>query len=401
MLPWVHLYSNTQAKVSPCCISPWSNEKELGDLNRDQVMEVWNGTAMKKLRSKMLKDQKDSGCWQCYLNEENGLKSKRILSNMLYAHKFDWVQSTKNDGFSPDSKPIYWDIRISNFCNFKCRICGHHSSSKWYDDAKAMGTLSFPNRIHYSLKDLNKVLKQLEPIFPELEEIYFAGGEPLIMEEHFQMLNLLIEKGNTQVKLRYATNFSEFNFKGHDLFELWNKFEDVYIYASLDGSGKRGELQRSGQSWNRVLENRKRLLEECPKIKFLITPTISVFNLLHLPDFHREWVKLGLIEVDEMMPHVLKNPAIYDIRILPKRLKEKAKKKYSEHEEWLGSFEDQNLEKLEMVRNEFKSCITYLFSEDCSDQIPEFIATCQKLDELRNENTFEVFPELAELALIK
>lgn len=397
MLPWVHLYTNTQGKVTPCCISPWEEKNELGDVNTTKIEKIWNDKPIKSLRKNMLKDEKNEGCWQCYLNEENGLKSKRLLSNKLYSHKFDWVESTKNNGYAPDSKPIYWDIRISNLCNFKCRICGHHSSSKLYDEAKELGTLSFNERVHYSIKDLDDVLEQLEPNFSELEEVYFAGGEPLIMPEHYKILDLLKEKGKKDIKLRYATNFSHNTFKTQNIFELWNYFEDVYVYASLDGSGNRGEFQRKGQNWNEVLKNKALLAKISPHVKFLITPTISVFNIQHLPSFHQEWVELGLIEADDMMPHILKNPAIYDVRILPKEIKLEVEKEYLSHLEWLDTFKGKNLMKLEMVYQEFKSCIDYMWSEDRSELIPEFKENCNKLDKMRKESTISVFPELESL----
>ncbi|MBL4708552.1 MAG: twitch domain-containing radical SAM protein [Flavobacteriales bacterium] len=394
MLPWVHLYLNTQGKVTPCCISPWSEEIELGDINKKPLDSIWNDTPMKDLRKNMLRDRKNSGCWQCYLNEENGLKSKRLLSNQLYQHKFDWVKSTKNNGLSPDSKPIYWDIRISNLCNFKCRICGHHSSSKLYDEAKELGTLSFKDRVHYSINDLDDVLLQLEPHFSDLEEIYFAGGEPLIMPEHYRILNLLIKKGKKHIKLRYATNFSQYEFKGQSIFELWNQFEDVYVYASLDGSYERGEYQRKGQKWENVLENKKRLSEICPHVKFLITPTISVFNVQHLPSFHKEWVELGLIQADDMMPHVLKNPDIYDIRILPTEIKKQVESAYTDHLTWLKTFDGEGLLKLNMVKQEFESCIQYMWSEDRSELQEKFKENCDQLDQMRKETTLDIFPEL-------
>jgi hypothetical protein len=95
------------------------------------------------MRSNMIQDKKDKRCWQCYENDKVGIRSHRKIYNKQYIHKLDWVLNTLKNGMAPDSKPIYWDIRISNLCNFKCRICGHHSSSKWYDKA-----------IDYSIEDL-------------------------------------------------------------------------------------------------------------------------------------------------------------------------------------------------------------------------------------------------------
>ncbi|GAB5538263.1 MAG: hypothetical protein Salg2KO_03660 [Salibacteraceae bacterium] len=171
VLPWVHLYASTQGKVTPCCLAPWEEDLVLGDLNMQSHFEIWNGAPMKEIRSRMLHGIKDARCWQCHQNESVGLRSKRQTSNSLYAHRQDWVHETKDDGTVINAKPIYWDIRISNLCNFKCRICGHHSSSKWYEDAKALGETSFPEALHYSIADFDGFMHDMDQAFEEVEEI--------------------------------------------------------------------------------------------------------------------------------------------------------------------------------------------------------------------------------------
>ncbi len=425
MKPWVHLFVSQYGTVVPCCLAPWEKDQALGDINEQTVKEIWNGERMREFRQRMLKDEPDNRCWQCYENEKVGLRSSRNITNMLYADKMGWVLKTKDDGSSDESKPVYWDIRISNLCNFKCRICGHHSSSQWYEDARALGLLSHDIKLHRGPKDFERLMQQLEFVIPELEEIYFAGGEPLIMEEHYQILNMLIERKKTNnIKLRYATNFSQTVYKGMDVFTLWAQFEDVYVHASLDGSGMRGEMQRYGQSWEQVVANRQRMMEVCPNVDFSIASTISVFNIFHLPDFHREWTEKGLIAVDEFIPHILREPVEYSISIMPADLKHEAEEKLSRHIEWIIRYAKQyppkpvpqkHLEKLKnrlswlkaesvtghyklnMVISEFRNCITYMNSQDDSHLIPEFRKKCADLDRLRGENTKEVFPELAAL----
>ena len=424
MKPFVHLFVSHYGSVVPCCLTPWDKDQALGDINSESVQAIWNGERMREFRAKMLRDQADSRCKQCYESERNGQKSTRKMTNALYSHKMDWVKSTKKNGYSPDSKPIFWDIRVSNLCNFKCRICGHHSSSQWYNDAKALNLIAHDVKLHRGPKDFDLLLKQLEFVLPDLEEIYFAGGEPLILEEHFELINLLIEKGLTHIKLRYATNFSQLIFKGSDLFERWAKFNTVIVMASLDDSGKRGEYQRSGQNWQEVVENRKRMLEICPNIDFLITPTISIFNIFSIGDFHKECVETGLCELDQFMPHTLRGPKHLSINILPKALKQDARKKIEMHVEWILSYAKEHplkaptpyeLEqfgdisgkvniphetghlKLDMVINEFRSSLAYMDFSDCSDQLPAFLSETIALDELRNESFFDIAPEYLSL----
>ena len=421
--PWLHLFISHFGTVAPCCLAPWDDAQAFGNINEQSVEEIWNGKKMRDFRVRMLKDEPDSRCRQCYESESVGLHSSRITTNFLYADKLDWVLGTSGEGHVSDAKPVYWDIRFSNLCNFKCRICGHHSSSQWYEDAKALGLVSHDTKLHRGPRDFGKLLKQLEFVTPYLEEIYFAGGEPLIMEEHYFILNNLLRNGKKNVRLRYATNFSQTIYKQEDAFQLWKQFEDVFVYASLDGMGQRGELQRNGQSWAQAVENRRRMMEVCPETGFLVSSTMSIFNIFHLPDFHREWVESKLIGIEEFMPHLLKYPAEYSIRVLPEKLKAQVEDKMNSHIEWVIDFARKNTLKppstqvlsrikgrdlpksvsstnhpvLDYALNEFRSSITFMNSQDDSHLLSKFKEMCDALDKLRGENTREVFPELKEI----
>jgi radical SAM protein with 4Fe4S-binding SPASM domain len=248
MMPFIHLFVSHFGTVIPCCLTPWHEEQALGNVNEQSIEEIWNGAPMRAFRRKMLRDQQDERCSQCYTNEQVGLRSMRLIYNHLYEHKIDWALDTSRSGKVRSAKPIFWDIRFSNLCNFRCRICGHHSSSNWFEDAKAIGETAHETKVHRGVKDFEGVMKQLEAILPDLEEIFFAGGEPLIMEEHYQLLQLFIKHGKTDVQLRYNTNFSRLSYKGEAVFDLWKHFSNVQVNASLDGEQERGEYQRKGQS---------------------------------------------------------------------------------------------------------------------------------------------------------
>ena len=110
-----------------------------------------------------------------------------------------------------------------------------------------------------------------------VEEACWAGGEPIITEEHYKILDFWIEN-DIDVRLRYTTNFSNLYFKKKSILEYWNSFKDVRIAASLDAMGARGELIRAGTNWNRIEKNRISMIEECPDVYFEITPTVSIMN---------------------------------------------------------------------------------------------------------------------------
>lgn len=422
--PWVHLFVSQKGTVGPCCLTSWEEDKTFGNVNKQSIQEIWNGEEIKEFRKSMMQDKPDERCHQCYQNEKNGLRSKRKTVNFLYADHLSWVNETKRDGEAKNSKPIYWDIRISNLCNLRCRICGHHSSSSWYEDAKTMGNTSYESKIHKGPQNFEQVIEQLDFVMDELEEVYFAGGEPLLMPEHHQLIMKLVENKKFNVKLRYNTNFSQTNFKDTEFLEVWKLFDDVFIHASLDDSEERGMLQRKGLDWNQAIINRKRMLQSCPKVDFIITSTISVFNLFHITDFHRELVINKLIKIDEFIPHVLKSPLYYNITILPAELKTLACESIRKHIEWIIDYSKQNPPeqpkpehiakwganfdlmnipkvtghgKLDIQINEFNQCLVYMNSKDESNLIPDFIRVTDQLDTLRNESTPKIIPELRAL----
>jgi len=412
MKPWVHLHVAHFGEVPLCCNAAWGDEYAMGYIDKQSFDQIWNGQLMRDFRLKMLNDEPNFRCERCYEQEKVGLHSPRIAVNSSYANKLDWALGTDALGFAPQAKPITWDIRITNLCNLKCRMCGHHSSSHWYDDAKALGlekasqneAVWHDTKVTHSPKDFNLLMQQLDFVIPDLDEIYFAGGEPLLMDEHYAILHKLIERGKTDVRLYYNTNFSQTTYKGIDVFSLWLNFDRVEVFASLDDSGSRGELQRCGLSWRKVEENRQRMLQICPQVQFVISSTITVFNVQHISDFHRDWVERGFICINEFKPHVLMYPPQYSIRILPMKLKKRAEEKLNAHIEWMIRYAEQHPEalspkpaNLDSLIHEIRGCIKFMNSKDDSHLIPKFREITSRLDNLRSENTRAVFPELEEM----
>ena len=399
LMPWVHLHVSQLGTVTPCCQARWEEEFALGNINQQSLDEIWHGKRMNAFRKAMLQDQKMPHCERCYIKDKVGLMSLRQVTNQLYAHKLDWVKTTTAEGKTSKAKPIYWDIRFSNLCNFRCRICGPWSSSRWFDDAQKLGmNAEGAKRVTHGVESFDDLLAQLQPFVHELEEVYFAGGEPLIMEEHYRLLDFLEDHGRQDVFLRYSTNFSVMEYKGRSIFDIWKRFKNINVSASLDGSGKRGEFQRKEQDWQQVLDNRKRMMELCPHVEFIIAATISVFNVWHLSDFHREWYEAGLItDVKNIWPNILEQPEYYNIAILPPAMKQRIEQKYREHIVWLESIPSDDEFRKQYVIHEFKHCIEHIHAKDWSHRIPEFKEWCKKLDVLRGESTLDIFPELQEV----
>jgi hypothetical protein len=159
--------------------------------------------------------------------------------------------------------------------------------------------------------------EQLEPHLDYVEQIYFAGGEPLLMEEHYNILDELVRRGRFDVRLIYNTNFTHTDLKGKSVFEYWKQFNSVAVGASLDAMGPRAEYIRKGTDWAVVEQNRRDMMRICPKVDFYISPTLSIINAWSITDFHRDWVEKGLLKPQDLNVNILQDPAYLRIDIAP------------------------------------------------------------------------------------
>lgn len=401
MMPWVHLHVTQAGMVSPCCMARdnWNDQLALGNIREQTIEEIWNGPAIREFRKKLLRGEPDYRCTGCYESEALGAGSLRLGVNEWFSHKTPWAENTCEDGLSLDSKPIYWDVRFSNVCNLRCRICNPWASSRWHEDAKLLGnTLPHPiPKVIRCVEEFDDLMTQLMPFVGELEAVYFAGGEPLLMDDHYRMLDVFRRHGRTDVRLRYSSNLSTLRFKGQSVCGYWKEFSSVEVAASLDDSYERGELQRKDLQWQQVVENRKEMLRECPHVAFLLAPTISVLNVYHFPDLHREWTEQSLIDVAEISLNMLHSPAEYHVSILPPSMKREVEEKYERHIEWIMQSSTGQSVRRTAVAESFANVIKIMNSKDTSHLIPTFVEKCARLDELRHESTFDVLPELRQL----
>ena len=183
MIPWTHIHGFPTGEAYPCCLGEMQHP--IGNMRTNTLEEIWNGDAYKDMRQNMLNDNSCKECTRCYEQEEQGFFSMRNSSNKHFGHHIDKV----DQGVNPDFKLVYWDIRFSNQCNMKCRSCGPMFSSLWYDDhVKMHGKAPNHKRIEWAGKNKNDIWEQMIPHIDCIEQIYFAGGEPLIMQEHYNIL---------------------------------------------------------------------------------------------------------------------------------------------------------------------------------------------------------------------
>ena len=393
MYPWIHLHAYPTGEAYPCCMADM--KYPLGSTRKNTLKEIWNQEPMREVRQSMLNGSEVSACSRCYEQEASGFFSGRKSANKHHGHHIDRVDETAEDGSFEQFEMTYWDIRFSNLCNLKCRSCGHIFSSQWYQDQAKIAGPEWKDRntvLNYAGRTETDIWSQLEPHLDYVEQIYFAGGEPLLMIEHYNILEELIRRGRTDVRLIYNTNFTHTDLKGRSVFEYWKQFKSVAVGASLDASGARGEYIRKGTDWAVVEQNRREMIKICPAVDFYISPTLSIMNAWHLPDFHRDWVAKGLIRAQDLNVNILQDPPHYRIDIAPAAYKGLLMARYREHIEWLRSQDS-----LQRATQGFESAVTFMTATDNTHLIDTFWRKTHQLDNIRKENILDIIPELTAL----
>jgi hypothetical protein len=280
-------------------------------------------------------------------------------------------------------------------CNLKCRSCGHIFSSQWYQDQAKLAGPDWASKnkvLNIAGRHKTDMWEQLQPHLDYVEQIYFAGGEPLIMEEHYLILEELERRGRFDVRLIYNTNFTDVKLKDRLVFDYWKKFDSVSVGASLDDMGPRAEYIRKGTTWYEVEANRIAMMKICPRVDFYISPTLSIMNALHLPEFHRNWVDRGLIRAQDLNVNILQDPTYYRIDIATPEYKQRIQETFEQHIEWLRP-QDQ----LNRATVGFESAIKFMNATDNQQLLGKFWHKTTELDAIRNENILDVIPELAAL----
>lgn len=386
VLPFTHLATHPNGNVSLCCVSDHVNcashaktDGKLLSLNTSTVDEVFNSDYFKKTRLQMLDNKEPYACRRCYEEERNGIQSKRQTENLNYLESSsDIIAKTQDDGtLIPEFKFI--ELRLGNVCNLKCRTCNPVSSSKWVVEYKKLNEdLTFVTDyskieagVWYEDEDF---WQELSKYSSRLETVYINGGEPTLVEKHFNFLTRLIEMGlNHQVTLWYNINLTLLPEK---LLKLWEKFDKVQLSLSIDDLHQRNDYIRSGSNWNTTMFNLEKL-RNIPKLNISICQTVSIYNVFYMDEFYEYFKDIELhlnwcYDPDFLQPWILPQ-SVKDIII------EKIQK--SNHID-------------QYTRNNIIETMKKPSDEVLLDRFKTYN---ERLDSYRSSKFSEIFPELAEI----
>jgi hypothetical protein len=248
--------------------------KGTGEYNPLTLDQHWNSDHMRSVRRRMIAGETLPECEVCN-NKLLNTDVYRTYFWHLFGHKYNDAMSATDATGATTMKPVSWDYRFSNLCNFKCRMCGDMLSSAWETEQKQNDMVNWADpKNNWQRPEVRTAItqfqdEQIEAEFAQaveegrIEEVYWAGGEPLMYEQHWRYMRRIIELGNGKnVYARYNTNLSRINYKGIDLFsDILDHVRDYQICASLDGTGVIGEYIRTGLDYNQWLNNYRRAIE--------------------------------------------------------------------------------------------------------------------------------------------
>jgi MoaA/NifB/PqqE/SkfB family radical SAM enzyme len=453
ILPWIHLSTRPDGSMRVCCTANASsvgatNDKKHGgmvgvlktdegrpsNLNVSDFQSSWNSTYMKNVRKQMLAGEQPPSCLKCFKEEEAGHKSKRMWETAYWSSRVNvdqLIEETNEDGSVPP-KLHYIDLRFGTKCQLACVMCSPHDSSGWVKEWQSL----YPTLENETLKEnfqwnnkgringssynwhkQNPVFwQQFYEQIPHMQQLYFAGGESLIIEEHYEILEEVIRQGHAKnLELRYNSNGVEWR---KDLLDLWKEFKIVRFHYSVDSFGPMNEYIRWPSKWERtnevfhILDN-----ETSNNVEITVACAVQALNVYYLPDFLKWKLQQGFKKIN-MWPlgagginyHFVYHPPHLNVKVLPKWFKEKCRQHYEEFYPWW----EENWElgvpswhKGKVTKEQWKAAgygldrlegmLKFMESEDWSVRLPEMKDYIEKLDVQRNQSFYETFPEMKDI----
>lgn len=453
ILPWVHLSTRPDGQMRVCCTANASgvaatssestgahigilkdDEGRPSNLNVNDFVSSWNSTYMKNVRKQMLNGDQPPSCTKCYKEEAAGHKSKRMWETQYWQQRVDLpklLENTTVDGEVPPQL-AYIDLRFGTKCQLACIMCSPHDSSGWIKEWKDI----YPTIENENVKQLwqweNKGSTngssynwhKKNPVFwtqfyeqiPNMKQLYFAGGESLIIEEHYEILEECIRQGYaSEMEIRYNSNGVEWR---DDLFELWKHFKVVRFHYSVDSIHEMNEYIRYPSKWSRTEEVFHILdTQTSDNVEITIACAVNALNIYYIPDFIK-WKLEQKFKKINMWPlgagginyHFVYWPAYLNVKVLPKWFKDECAKKYEEFIPWWAEnwelcipekHKDAVTKDIWLAAgygiSRLRGMISFMQSEDWSVRLPETKDYLEKLDAYRGNSFYNTFPEMKDI----
>ena len=386
ILPWVSLETSPIGTVRPCCLADDELVDNAGNkfnLSNANFKDIQNSHDMQKLRQEFINGQQPKTCRKCWNEESAGRTSKRMHSLDRLKHMIldeDWTK---------ESKPLqFLDLKLGNICNLKCRICGSWSSSTFAtEELQALPYESRKSSFHYEMLKAGAWPRTSTHFWSELADnlidiryLEFTGGEPFMIEEHFDLLRSLIDADvSKNIEIHYNTNGTHWPV---DAIDIWEQFRHVEIAFSIDDVGARFEYQRSNAVWSEVcgnIERFRQLRNQKSNLSLQVCSTVNIFNVYYLEEL-AQWIDQQ--NFDFVYWNIMHDAPEFSIANMPEQAKQIVTTR-------LLSAQVSPIHQQEFIR------MVDFMRQGAACNLELLHQKLQQLDQRRNENLATVAPELA------
>lgn len=369
-LPWEGAYIQT-GRVSPCCVFKGNLGTTLSDYQSNPRLE--------QLRQDFLDGKKPQGCSACWTAEKANIDSIR-------KHHISRTQDSIN--LNPTDTTIkFVELRVSNTCNFKCRMCEADSSSLVREETRKNPVLERWYKARSLPSDVSdEQWQEIIEASKNFEGIILTGGEPTLIKRYYELLDHLIAiRRAHKIRLTVFTNAGAFNPVFYDKIK---HFTQSMFFLSIDGVGKTAEYQRNGVAWETVEKNIDKILTvKRPVVIHSTLTSLSVLGLLEFNKWLDEKTKNNP-EIQFTKFHVTSRPWPMSVFNMHGKYKEKAIEQITET---ISYIENSHNPKIQSNLRQYRGLLNKVKTSNKSDVDFEYIKLNQILDDIRGQSFEETF----------
>jgi hypothetical protein len=307
---WLQVSIHLPTGRTHSCYHPPTHKIPLNLL--DKQPDALHNTPLKAEERRLMKEGKrPPGCAYCWKVEDLG---REHLSDRIYRSSEDWAWEKFEEikGLPHDFPitPRYVEVNFNQACQFKCSYCSPQLSSAWMNEIKQYGffpTSHGHNRMDWFEKNDLIPIGPTEPnlyveafwrwwptLYPELRVFRMTGGEPLIDENTFKVLEYALQHPHPDLTLSITTNLNPPQKQFDRFIELVTQLQqkksikNFALFVSMDSIGAQAEYIRYGLNYENFTAN----LEKWMAIPGSSVSFIQTFCNLALPGFKKylEWI---------------------------------------------------------------------------------------------------------------
>jgi len=346
LYPFTNLNSNTEGSVKLCCsinenIHATGGDGQELNFGTHSIDEIWNSDYMTTVRKQMLNGERPEACAVCWRLEDKGIQSSR---QSAFGELKEWANPKHYQVVKPPL-PQSLELRLGHFCNLRCNSCWSLSSDRIYNERKKIlavdknlpgwmrnewsSEIDLADASNWNWWMSDEFDKTIRKLAPTLKRLYLTGGEPTLIKRNIEIMQMILESGNTDCYIALTTNLTTWN---EIFFQTMRRFKHGEFQISIDHLYDRNYYIRYPTQWEKIETHMVHIYDNFPpswKIKHYTV--FQNYNWDAIPDMldwvhkHRSyWSKEEHQRQYIWSPIILDSPNYLDVRTIPLHIRQEA-----------------------------------------------------------------------------